>query len=78
MKPGALITLAAATFAWPPAANDLPSRPAAPASCSPTTGRHRRTRSRPDRGRALQAFVELGPGIGRPDATGVLDRVVIS
>ena len=24
------------------------------------------------------AFVELGPGIGRPDATGVLDRVVIS
>jgi hypothetical protein len=31
-----------------------------------------------DRGRALQAFVELGPGISRPDATGVLDRLVIS
>jgi hypothetical protein len=31
-----------------------------------------------DRGRALQAFVELGPGIGRPDAAEVLDRLVIS
>ena len=31
-----------------------------------------------DRGRRLQAFVELGPGISRSDATGVLDRLVIS
>jgi hypothetical protein len=30
-----------------------------------------------DRGRALQAFVELGPGISRSDAAEVLDRLVI-